>query len=182
MVIIKSEQDEIDYKSQKVWLVAGDGFEEKNILDGTEIFVPSSIGENHADDFEEICNFFGVPSIRVEKDFADYFSGLGMIVFSNGMKLGGQYFGNCYITEHLTKRQIDFFQKVKPIFNEYFYHQPNFFGTLIKNKDGKIRNLCQEVYIETLLKNEDPSKLDGQKILYDEIERQKCELESRKIV
>ncbi len=173
-------------ETKLLWIIPGGGY---NLEDGAPITYDIDLINNkdHPERCKEFCEENGIDDsyCSTHADYARLLNLLGMIVvFNSGRKVDGKYLCGIYLPEELTENQISFLEDTKELFKEKYYEDAGFFGVRVFTNHPeeftyKITDKYRNLYYESIIANKECE--NGQLLLYEEVVRQKENLENRKI-
>lgn len=169
---------------QRLWIIPGEGLEEKGLLDGKAKFYEFTIGaRDHGELLKNFCEEYKLDAgfCSSHTDYGKFFTTNGMILLINIGLIDGKRGAVLYLPANMTEKQLDFLDNRKALFEECFHKDISFFDIgvladtelLYKAPDG-FRDLRIEGIIER-----NPSN-DGQELLYREVDKQRANLKKNK--
>lgn len=168
-------------ETKRIWIIPGEGYEDRGLEDGVGIFYDLEIGNR---DHGPLCRSFAskynldAENYYTHADFGKFFVEKGMILFMNLGLINGKRGGIFYLPANMTKKQIEFMEERKGMMQEKF-HETILFGARVwpegpleyRSGDG-----FRDLEIESVIKG--IGDVGTQDLMWQEIERQK---EARKV-
>ena len=178
----------MDLQRQLLWIIPNDQYEDRNLNDGEGIFYEYKVGnKDHKALGQDFCKKYGLTGYLEggnHTDWGKYFSEKGFAVFFNsGMRVDGKYYGQWYLPETLTEKQIEFIENNRPLFNAEYHHQNTFFRVFSYTTEPltyKGPSGLRDLRIEAQINGIPLNSIDGVDLLYQEIDAKKEKLDSRR--
>lgn len=169
---------------QRLWIIPGEGFEDKGLVNGEAKFYEFHIGaRDHGELLKNFCDKYELDAgfCSSHTDYGKYFTCNGMILLINIGLIDGKRGAALYLPANMTEKQLDFLSKRKALFEEQFHKDISFFDIgvlpdsdlMYKTSDG-----FRDLRIESIIEGK-PSE-DGQELLYKEVDRQRANLKGNK--
>lgn len=168
-------------ETKLLWIIPGGGY---NLEDGNPITYNLDLQskKDHPDYCQKFCMENGIDCshCHTHLDYAKILTSLRMIVvFNSAVPIDGKYFCSIFLPEQMTEKQINFLEKQSTLFQEKYYEKVSFFRVKVYTSvpftyTYKITDNFRDLKIENIIANN--SEENGQKFLYQEVNRQKEEI------